>query len=129
MKKENTGKIVTYTYDPDNPPPEPDAEYLARLDAMTDEAVYAAALTDPDNPPMRPEERGTFRRVVPPDQVRKSLALTQKEFAKTYGLSLATLKDWEQKRFLPDTAARNYLHLIAVAPEFVAEALKKKPPV
>ncbi|HEX8164968.1 MAG TPA: hypothetical protein VF601_04175 [Beijerinckiaceae bacterium] len=46
---------VRYRLDPNNPP-KMSAEELARLDAMTDEEITAAAESDPDNPPLTEEE-------------------------------------------------------------------------
>ena len=34
----------------------------ARLDALTDEEITAAALSDPDNPPLTDEQLARFRR-------------------------------------------------------------------
>lgn len=53
---------------------------------------------------------------VPPEinvtRIRKSLGLTQAEFASRYGFSLARIRDWEQHRSNPDKAARAYLLVI-----------------
>ena len=56
--------------------------------------------------------------------IRKGLKLSQDKFAKKFHLSAATLRDWEQGRRQPDLPARNYLRLIAYAPETVARALE-----
>lgn len=66
--------------------------------------------------------------VPPPGEVdvkrlRERLGLTQENFALRYGLDLATLRNWEQGRVQPDTAARSYLRAIERAPETVAEVL------
>lgn len=44
--------------------------------------------------------------------IRKSLGLKQAEFAAAYGFGLARLRDWEQGRSRPDSAARAYLIVI-----------------
>ena len=66
--------------------------------------------------------------VPPPGEVdvkalRERLGLTQENFALRYGLDLATVRNWEQGRVQPDTAARSLLRVIERAPEAVAEAL------
>jgi hypothetical protein len=38
----------------------------AKLDAMTDEEIEAAARSDPDNPPLTDEQLARMRLVVPP---------------------------------------------------------------
>ncbi len=50
--------------------------------------------------------------------------MTQHEFASAYHLSLATVRDWEQGRYLPDQAARTLLKLIARKPRVVERALR-----
>ena len=51
--------IIRFTLDPNNPP-KLTAAQQARLDAMTDEEITAAALSDPDNPPLTEEEFQIF---------------------------------------------------------------------
>ncbi len=56
--------------------------------------------------------------------IRKGLKLSQDKFAQRFHLSPATLRDWEQGRRQPDLPARNFLKLIAYAPETVQRALQ-----
>jgi len=56
--------------------------------------------------------------------IRKRQNLSQAEFAKRYGLSAGTIKDWEQKRRQPDRAAMLLLKVIEKAPETVAQAIR-----
>ena len=55
--------------------------------------------------------------------IRQNLNMSQAVFAKTFQLSLDTVKGWEQGKRRPDTAAANYLRLIKADPEFVRRAL------
>ncbi len=55
--------------------------------------------------------------------VRKKQRLSQAAFAERYGLPVATLRDWEQKRRSPDRAAIILLTLIERNPKMVADAL------
>jgi transcriptional regulator with XRE-family HTH domain len=55
-------------------------------------------------------------------KVRRRLLLSQGAFARRYGFSLATLRNWEQGSRHPDAAARAYLTVIARDPERVAAA-------
>ncbi len=55
--------------------------------------------------------------------VRKRLRLTQEEFAIRYNLTIARVRDWEQGRSVPDSAARAYLTVIEKEPEAVKRAL------
>lgn len=55
--------------------------------------------------------------------VRVRLNLTQEEFSIRFGLTLARVRDWEQGRSSPDSAARAYLTVIEREPKAVARAL------
>jgi len=55
--------------------------------------------------------------------IRQSLGLSQSSFAARFGLSLHTLRNWEQGKRQPDPAARAYLRVIEKAPETVYEVL------
>lgn len=55
--------------------------------------------------------------------LRKRLGLSQGKFASRFGLSAATVRDWEQGRRVPDRIATNLLLVIQHAPETVEEAL------
>jgi putative transcriptional regulator len=56
-------------------------------------------------------------------EIRRRLGLSQDRFAKKFGLSPATVRDWEQGRRQPDAPARNLLRVIDYAPETVERAL------
>jgi putative transcriptional regulator len=51
--------------------------------------------------------------------IRKRLHLSQGNFAARFGLSVATLRDWEQNRRRPDRIAATLLRVIDDAPETV----------
>lgn len=97
------------------------------FDALSDEEVIKQATNDPDVQPTSKRELQRFKRVVNVKEIRKQLAMTQEEFAGTFQLSLATLRDWEQARTQPDQAARTLLKVIAHNPNLVREALNNYP--
>jgi putative transcriptional regulator len=55
--------------------------------------------------------------------IRSQLGLSQASFAGRFGLSLYTLRNWEQGKRRPDPAARAYLKVIEKAPEIVKSVL------
>jgi putative transcriptional regulator len=55
--------------------------------------------------------------------IRKKLGLTQEEFAMRFGLSLSSLRNWEQGHRRPQGPCRTLLTLIDRIPEQVSEAL------
>ena len=56
--------------------------------------------------------------------IRKRLGLSQQAFARKFGLSTATLRDWEQGRRSMDRTAQALLKVIDHAPDAVERALK-----
>lgn len=71
---------------------------------------------------LRPSRVTAFR---PADvrAIRNRLDVTQTEFALMIGVSVATLRNWEQGRRVPDGPARALLRVAAADPEAVANAL------
>lgn len=55
--------------------------------------------------------------------IRRRLGLSQARFAARFGLSAATVRDWEQKRRNPDQIARTLLTIIDRDHEAVERAL------
>jgi putative transcriptional regulator len=55
---------------------------------------------------------------------REKIGMTQKQFASAFGISLATVRNWEQGRRFPTGAARILLKIIQNNPEHVKQALK-----
>lgn len=59
--------------------------------------------------------------VVSAIRTRKNLRLTQMSFSRRLGISVRTLRDWEQGRRQPSGAARTLLKWVADQPELVRE--------
>ena len=59
--------------------------------------------------------------------VREKLKASQTEFALMIGVSVATLRNWEQGRRMPDGPALALLRVAARNPRAVAEALHHEP--
>ena len=55
--------------------------------------------------------------------IRAHMGLSQAGFAARFGLSLHTLRNWEQGKRTPDPAARAYLKVIEKAPDVVTGIL------
>ena len=75
---------------------------------------------------MRPARVTTFR---PADvkSIRERIKASQTEFALMIGVSVATLRNWEQRRRTPDGPALTLLRVAARNPRAVAEALHREP--
>ena len=69
----------------------------------------------------------SYRVHVPKDMdvksIRQKTGLSQKAFAGAFGFSAGSVRDWEQRRVMPDQAARAYLYVIGQKPDMVRETL------
>ncbi|MBA4173667.1 MAG: XRE family transcriptional regulator [Hyphomicrobium sp.] len=90
---------------------------------MTFEEIEIAARSDPDAQPLTEEQLSRMRRIPFAKHVRFKLGLSQDEFARRFGIPVGTLRDWEQHRTEPDTAAMSYLKVIKANPNAVTKAL------
>jgi len=95
------------------------------LTSMTEQEIEANALDDPDNPPLTEDELSRMRPVPNPREIRQRLHLTQEQFAKRFHLRLGTVRDWEQGKKEPDSAAKVLLRVIERNPDAVLHALEQ----
>lgn len=61
------------------------------------------------------------RRVVDIPKLRRRYRLTQQAFADRLGISVGTLRNWEQKRRIPDGPAQRLLELMEDRPDIAAD--------
>lgn len=66
-------------------------------------------------------ERGLMGRRI--RRLRNRLGMTQEAFAKTYGIPLANIRQYEIGRTMPPPAVRAYLKVIDAEPEAAARAV------
>jgi putative transcriptional regulator len=66
-------------------------------------------------------ERGLMGRRI--RKLRHRLGLSQDEFARTYGIPVANIRQYEIGRHMPPPAVRAYLKVIAEVPEVAARAV------
>jgi putative transcriptional regulator len=94
-----------------------DDKLFKELDANLKEAVKVAKGT------LAPK---TVYIVLTPAEIRRiraSVNMSQAVFARSFQLSLDTVKGWEQGKRKPDAAAANFLRLIKADPEHVQRML------
>lgn len=77
----------------------------------------------------RGDKRGSVEHVVKVPTVdvraaRRKLGMTQKDFALSFGVSLDTLRNWEQGRRRPEGPARVLLAVIERDPKMVLKAVR-----
>lgn len=119
MKRNGTVRVA---HNPGDPPLQTDTDW-AKVAALTDEQVRAAAQSDPDAQPLPRDGRGLVK-LVNVKKLREGLGLTQEAFGEIYRIPIGTLRDWEQRRKNPDAPARAYLQVIASNPKGIATLLK-----
>ena len=66
-------------------------------------------------------ERGLMGRRI--RRLRNRLGMTQEAFARTYGIPLANIRQYEIGRTMPPPAVRAYLKVIDAEPEAAARAV------
>jgi putative transcriptional regulator len=91
----------------------------AKIDATTEADIRRQMREDGQDA----SDFANFTLVVPPQVLRKRLRMTQAEFARALRIPLATLRNWEQGRVLPDPAARSLLAIVAKNPRVALRAL------
>ena len=69
-------------------------------------------------------ERGLMGRCI--RQLRNKLGLSQEAFAKTYGIPLANIRQYEIGRHMPPPAVRAYLTVIEAEPDRAAKAMASR---
>ena len=94
-----------------------DNRLFKELDANLKEAVKVAKGTK--------APKSVYVVLKPADikAIRAGVGMSQSVFARTFQLSLDTLKGWEQGKRKPDSAAANFLRMIKANPEFVERTL------
>ena len=97
-------------------------EQAARLDAMSDSEITAAAQADPDNPPLTVDEMARMEAASVVRRVRARTGLSQDRFARRYRISVGRLRDLEQGRTRADSALLAYLAVIDREPDAVERA-------
>jgi putative transcriptional regulator len=119
MSKKHISKVVRF-FREKLPPDKTD---WARINAMTDAEVVAAARSDPDAQPLTGKQLARMRRVPQVKLLRQRLDMTQVEFAEAFHLPITTLRDWEQHRSTPDAPARALLLAIERNPGVMRKLL------
>ena len=94
-----------------------DDKLFKELDANLKEAVKVAKGT------LAPKSVYVVLTPVEIKRIRASVNMSQAVFARSFQLSLDTVKGWEQGKRKPDAAAANFLRLIQADPEHVQRTL------
>jgi putative transcriptional regulator len=94
----------------------------AKLAATSEADIRRQMVEDGENP----DEELAERDVISPWFIRKRLGLSQKAFAETLGIPVATLRNWEQNRVAMEPATVALMRILAKEPEAALRALRRR---
>lgn len=99
------------------------------LDALSDADIDRQIATNPDAAPVAAAGELEGANAVTPDDpdvhaIRARLGLSQAKFAAAFGVSVGTVRNWEQRRARPYGSARVLLRVIERHPNAVLDALR-----
>jgi putative transcriptional regulator len=100
----------------------PSKRSRAKIDATTEENIRRQMIEDGENP----DEELSAEDVVSPWFIRKGLGMSQREFADTLGVPLATLRNWEQNRVAMEPATIALMRILAREPKAALRALRRR---
>jgi len=101
-------------------PPKEQAAFQRRMAATAEADIHRQMIEDGEDPQTEPR----FASPVLAQDVRKKLRLTQAAIAGLLGIPVATLRNWEQNRFVMEPAAQTLLKVIDREPEAALRALR-----
>jgi putative transcriptional regulator len=94
----------------------------AKIEATTEDDIRRQMIEDGENP----DEEVSERDIISPWYIRKTLGMSQREFANTLGVPVATLRNWEQNRVAMEPATIALMRILAKEPEAALRALRRR---
>jgi putative transcriptional regulator len=101
----------------------------AAIDALSDADIDRQIAADPDVAPDISEwpleaAEATLMEPIDVKAIRARLGMSQELFARTFGLAVTALREWEQQRRAPRGPARTLLRIIDREPAAARRALR-----
>lgn len=94
----------------------------AKLRATTKEDIRRHMIEDGEDPDAELREED----IISPWYIRKRLGMSQQQFAKTLGIPVATLRNWEQNRVMMEPATIALMRILAHEPRAALRALRRR---
>jgi putative transcriptional regulator len=91
----------------------PSKRNRSKIEATTENEIRRHMIEDGENP----DEVLSDKDVISPWYTRKRLGMSQREFANTLGIPVATLRNWEQNRVAMEPAAIALMRILAREPQ------------
>lgn len=93
------------------------------LKSLSDDEIEAQIAANPDAAPDVSDWPLARANLVDVRAIRAKLGMSQERFARTFGITLAALRDWEQRRRAPRGPARTLLQIIDREPDAARRAM------
>jgi putative transcriptional regulator len=100
----------------------PSRRNRAKIEATTEDDIRRHMIEDEESPAEELSERD----IISPWYIRKKLGMSQREFANTLGVPVATLRNWEQNRVAMEPATIALMRILAREPEAALRALRRR---
>jgi putative transcriptional regulator len=100
----------------------PSRRNRAKIQATTEDDIRRQMIKDEENP----DEELSERDIISPWYIRERLGMSQREFANTLGVPVATLRNWEQNRVAMEPATIALMRILAREPEAALRALRRR---
>jgi putative transcriptional regulator len=81
----------------------------AKIEATTEDDIRRQTIEDGEDP----DEGVSESDIISPWYIRKKLGMSQREFANTLGVPVATLRNWEQNRVAMEPATVALMRILA----------------
>ncbi len=100
----------------------PSKRNRARIETTTEEKIRGQMIEDGE----KPDEELSGNEIISPWYIRKKLSMSQRQFAETLGVPVATLRNWEQNRVAMEPATIALMRILAREPEAALRALRRR---
>jgi putative transcriptional regulator len=100
----------------------PSTRNRSKIEATTEDDIRRHMIEDGENP----DEVLSDKDVISPWYIRKRLGMSQRVFANTLGIPVATLRNWEQNRVAMEPATIALMRILAREPEAALRALGRR---
>jgi len=100
----------------------PSKRNRSKIEATSEDEIRRNMMEDGENPDQMLSDKG----VISPWYIRKRLGMSQREFANTLGIPVATLRNWEQNRVAMEPATMALMRILAWEPEAALRALGRR---
>jgi putative transcriptional regulator len=94
----------------------------AKIKATTEEDIRRHMIEDGEDPDAELREED----IISPWYIRKRLGMSQRQFAATLGIPIATLRNWEQNRVMMEPATIALMRILAHEPKAALRALRPR---